>query len=33
VLVEGDPLNDIDETLNLRAVWKEGVLCRAYKEL
>lgn len=32
VLVEGNPLADIKDTLNLRAVWKEGVLCSAYKK-
>ncbi|KAK1070622.1 hypothetical protein LTR74_004049 [Friedmanniomyces endolithicus] len=31
VLVEGDPLEDIDHTLDLRAVWKAGELCSAYK--
>ena len=30
LLVEGNPLNDIDNTLNLRGVWKEGVLCSTY---
>ncbi|GAB7351944.1 hypothetical protein MBLNU459_g2480t1 [Dothideomycetes sp. NU459] len=30
-LVEGNPLDDIDNTLNLRAVWKNGVLCSTYK--
>lgn len=31
VLVEGNPLEDIDHTLDLRAVWKNGVLCSAYQ--
>jgi len=31
VLVEGDPLEGIDHTLDLRAVWKAGELCSAYK--
>jgi imidazolonepropionase-like amidohydrolase len=31
VLVEGNPLENIDNTLNLRAVWKEGILCKAYE--
>jgi imidazolonepropionase-like amidohydrolase len=31
VLVEGNPLENIDDTLNLRGVWKEGVLCRTYE--
>ncbi|GAB0138869.1 hypothetical protein EsDP_00007091 [Epichloe bromicola] len=30
VLVEGDPLNDIRDTLNLRGVWKKGILCSSY---
>jgi imidazolonepropionase-like amidohydrolase len=33
VLVEGDPMTDIDASLNLRAVWKDGVLCTAYKDI
>lgn len=32
MLVEGNPLEDIDHTLDLRAVWAEGVLCSAYKD-
>lgn len=32
VLVEGNPLQDIDHTLDLRAVWRDGVLCSTYKE-
>lgn len=31
VLVEGNPLDDIDHTLNLRGVWTEGQLCSSYK--
>jgi len=31
VLVEGNPLEDIDHTLNLRGVWKDGVLCKTYE--
>jgi len=31
VLVEGNPLENIDHTLDLRAVWKAGVLCSAYQ--
>ncbi|KAK3111785.1 hypothetical protein LTR53_012613 [Teratosphaeriaceae sp. CCFEE 6253] len=31
VLVEGNPLEDIDHTLDLKAVWKAGVLCSAYQ--
>lgn len=32
VLVEGDPTEDIDHTLDLRGVWTEGNLCSAYKD-
>lgn len=31
VLVEGDPTTDIDATLNLRGVWREGVLTTHYE--
>lgn len=31
MLVEGNPLVDINHTLNLRGVWTEGQLCSAYK--
>ncbi|OCK75243.1 hypothetical protein K432DRAFT_429545 [Lepidopterella palustris CBS 459.81] len=31
LLVEGNPLEDIDATLNLRGVWREGVLCSWYE--
>ncbi|KAI1805822.1 hypothetical protein F4811DRAFT_201246 [Daldinia bambusicola] len=30
VLVEGNPLENIDHTLNLRGVWKKGTLCSMY---
>jgi len=30
-LVEGNPLEDIDRTLDLRAVWKRGEICSTYK--
>lgn len=33
VLIQGNPLEDIDHTLNLRAVWKYGVLCSTYKDI
>ncbi|KAI0108757.1 hypothetical protein F4776DRAFT_409921 [Hypoxylon sp. NC0597] len=33
VLVEGNPLDDIDNTLNLRGVWKQGTLCSLYSDL
>ncbi len=31
VLIEGNPLEDIGHTLNLRAVWSAGVLCSSYE--
>jgi imidazolonepropionase-like amidohydrolase len=31
VLVEGNPLEDIEATLNLRGVWRDGVLAKAYE--
>lgn len=31
VLIEGNPVENIDDTLNLRAVWKDGVLCKTYE--
>jgi imidazolonepropionase-like amidohydrolase len=31
-LVEGDPSQEIDDTLNLKGVWTAGVLCTAYGE-
>lgn len=31
VLVEGNPLEDIDQTLNLRGVWKDGALAKIYE--
>ncbi|KAI0838493.1 hypothetical protein F5Y06DRAFT_48012 [Hypoxylon sp. FL0890] len=33
VLVEGNPLEDIDDTLNLRGVWKQGTLCSTYNDI
>ncbi|KAI8963586.1 hypothetical protein F5Y11DRAFT_319164 [Daldinia sp. FL1419] len=33
VLVEGNPLQDIDHTLNLRGVWKKGTLCSTYNDI
>jgi imidazolonepropionase-like amidohydrolase len=33
VLIEGNPLENIHDTLNLRGVWKEGVLCKTYEGL
>jgi imidazolonepropionase-like amidohydrolase len=32
ILVEGNPLDNIDHTLDLRAVWRDGVLCSAYED-
>lgn len=29
-LVEGNPLDDIDTTLNIRGVWREGRMCSAH---
>ncbi|KAF2138539.1 uncharacterized protein K452DRAFT_256118, partial [Aplosporella prunicola CBS 121167] len=31
ILVEGNPLDDIDATLNLKGVWRDGVLNSAYR--
>ena len=31
LLVEGNPLADIDATLNLRGVWRDGTLCSVYE--
>jgi imidazolonepropionase-like amidohydrolase len=31
LLVEGNPLENIDHTLDLRGVWTQGVLCSAYE--
>lgn len=33
LLVEGNPLERIDDTLNIRGVWREGVLCSVYGEV
>ena len=30
LLVEGDPLTDINATLNIRGVWREGRPCSAH---
>lgn len=32
LLVEGNPLEGIDDTLNIRAVWRDGVLCLTYSD-
>ncbi|PSN59948.1 hypothetical protein BS50DRAFT_564525 [Corynespora cassiicola Philippines] len=32
LLVEGNPLEDIDTTLNIRGVWREGKLCSAHAD-
>ncbi|KAI4632121.1 uncharacterized protein J4E87_001592 [Alternaria ethzedia] len=32
LLVEGNPLEDIDATLNIRGVWRDGDLCSTYVE-
>ncbi|KAK5107763.1 hypothetical protein LTR62_000687 [Meristemomyces frigidus] len=31
LLVEGNPVEDVDRTLDIRAVWKEGRLCSVYE--
>lgn len=31
LLVEGNPLDDIDHTMDIRAVWKSGKLCSTYE--
>ncbi|KAF2621988.1 hypothetical protein BU25DRAFT_443503 [Macroventuria anomochaeta] len=33
LLVEGNPLVEIDDTLNIRGVWREGRLCSVYEEV
>lgn len=33
VLVEGNPLEDIDASLNLKGVWRDGVLVSAYRDV
>ena len=30
LLVEGNPLEDIDATLNIRGVWRDGIACSAH---
>lgn len=32
LLVEGNPLDDISATLNIRGVWREGKMCSAHAE-
>ena len=32
LLVEGNPLEDIDATLNIRGVWRDGKVCSVYAE-
>lgn len=32
LLVEGNPLEDIDATLNIRGVWRDGNLCSAHQQ-
>jgi len=31
--VEGNPLVDIDATLNLRSVWRSGIQAKAFESL
>lgn len=33
LLVEGNPLENIDDSLNIRGVWREGNLCSVYKDV
>jgi imidazolonepropionase-like amidohydrolase len=33
LLVEGNPLEDIDATLNIRGVWRDGYKCSAHGEM
>lgn len=33
LLVEGNPLENIDDTLNIRGVWREGRLCSVYEKV
>ncbi|KAJ4405883.1 hypothetical protein N0V91_004992 [Didymella pomorum] len=33
LLVEGNPLEQIDDTLNIRGVWQEGTMCSVYKDV
>jgi len=30
LLVEGNPLEDVDRTLDVRGVWRDGILCSTY---
>jgi len=32
LLVEGNPMEDIDATLNLRGVWRDGNICCAHAD-
>lgn len=32
LLVEGNPLEDIDATLNIRGVWRDGKACSVYAD-
>jgi imidazolonepropionase-like amidohydrolase len=32
LLVEGNPLKDIDATLNIRGVWRDGKMCSTHAE-
>jgi imidazolonepropionase-like amidohydrolase len=32
LLVEGNPLENIDDTLNIRGVWRDGRLCSAHAD-
>lgn len=32
LLVEGNPLQNIDDTLNIRGVWRDGQACTVYAD-
>lgn len=32
VLIEGNPLNDIDATLNIRSVWRDGIQAKEFQK-
>lgn len=33
LLVSGNPMERIDDTLNIRGVWRDGVLCSVFGEV
>lgn len=32
VLIEGNPVDDIDDTLNIRSVWRDGIQAKDFQE-